>query len=120
MTGGIKRVDSPNLSILSLPLGHAKWAASQPMDQPSPPRPALFLNFMLILGPFQSKQLLAKLRVTHPIGRAPLHRSTFIQPAGADLPGPCAGLRLLPRSDLMEAIQRFAARPQHHNTQRYD
>src|SRR5262245_33866579 len=37
------------------------------MDQPSPPRPALFLRFMLILQPSRLCQLLSNLWVTQPI-----------------------------------------------------
>jgi|SRR6516162_1454711 hypothetical protein len=45
----------------------ANRAALQAMDQPFPPRPALFLMLMLKLNPSRSKQLLSNLRLTHPI-----------------------------------------------------
>jgi len=45
----------------------AKRAGFEAMDQPSPPRPALFLGLMLVLKPSGFRQLLAKLWVTHPI-----------------------------------------------------
>jgi hypothetical protein len=45
----------------------ANRAALQAMDQPFPPRPALFLRLMLMVNPSRSKQLFSNLWVTHPI-----------------------------------------------------
>jgi len=45
----------------------ANRAALQAMDQPFPPRPALFLRLMLMLTPSRFKQLFSNLWVTHPI-----------------------------------------------------
>jgi hypothetical protein len=45
----------------------ANRAALQAMDQPFPPRPALFLRLMLMLKPSRFKQLFSNLWVTHPI-----------------------------------------------------
>jgi hypothetical protein len=45
----------------------ANRAAVQAMDQPFPPRPALFLRLMLMLKPSRFKQLFSNLWVTHPI-----------------------------------------------------